>query len=168
VDDAARAAALATGCKVKIDNYARDRDGISVASLAEVGFAYMKVYGAGKVMPEPGKPQGYEETGSVSSAIPGLGFTSYSSNAPNHTYEMETDALGEVGHHGFQIDAQAMTALLFDVALTRTTWLRSSANSTESRLCSRNINRRWNGPTRRRRCRIRSERGTPADVIEAP
>ena len=116
VDDAARAAALSTGCKVKIDNYARDRDGISVASLAEVGFAYMKLYGAGKVNAEPGKPQGFEETGSVSSAIPGLGFTSYSSNAPNHTYEMETDALGEVGHRGFQVDAQAMTALLFDVA----------------------------------------------------
>jgi metal-dependent amidase/aminoacylase/carboxypeptidase family protein len=116
VDDAARAAALATGCKVKIDNYARDRDGISVAALAEVGFAYMKLYGAGKLAPEPGKPQGFEETGSVSSAIPGLGFTSYSSNAPNHTYEMETDALGEVGHHGFQVDAQAMAALLFDVA----------------------------------------------------
>jgi amidohydrolase len=116
VDDAARAAALSTGCKVKIDNYARDRDGISVASLAEVGFAYMKMYGAGKVSAEPGKPQGFEETGSVSSAIPGLGFTSYSSNAPNHTYEMETDALGDVGHHGFQVDAQAMTAILFDVA----------------------------------------------------
>src|SRR5215470_6515023 len=93
VDDAARAAALSTGCKVKIDNYARNRDGISVSSLAEVGFAYMKLYGAGKITPEPGKPQGYEETGSVSSAIPGLGFSSYSSNAPNHTYEMESDAL---------------------------------------------------------------------------
>ena len=116
VDDAARAAALSTGCKVKIDNYARDRDGISVASLAEVGFAYMKQYGAGRVTQDPGKPQGFEETGSVSSAIPGLGFTSYSSNAPNHTYEMESDALGEIGHHGFQVDAQAMTALLFDAA----------------------------------------------------
>ena len=38
VDNAARAAALATGTKVKIDNYGRLRDGISVATLAEVGF----------------------------------------------------------------------------------------------------------------------------------
>lgn len=64
--------------------------------------------------PAPGRPQGYEETGSVSSAIPGIGFSAHSSNAPGHTYEMEADALAEVGHHGFVVDAQAMTALLYD------------------------------------------------------
>src|SRR5205823_10312876 len=85
-------------------------------TLSELGFAYMKKYGATHVNLEPGKPQGYEETGSVSSAIPGLGFTAASSNAANHTYEMEADALTEVGHQGFVIDAQAMTALLFDFA----------------------------------------------------
>ncbi len=116
VDDAARAAALSTGTKVKIDNYGQNRDGIAVASLAEVGFAYMKMYGAAKINAEPGKPQGYEETGSVSSDIPGLGFSAYSSNFANHTYEMEADALTDVGHRGFQVDAQAMTALLFDFA----------------------------------------------------
>jgi metal-dependent amidase/aminoacylase/carboxypeptidase family protein len=116
VDDAARAAALSTGTKVKIDNYGQNRDGISVASLAEVGFAFMKMYGAERVVPEPGKPQGYEETGSVSSAIPGLGFNAYSSNGSNHTYEMEADALTEVGHRGFRVDAQAMAALLYEFA----------------------------------------------------
>ena len=116
VDDAARAAALGTGTKVKIDHYGKARDGISVASLADVGFAYMKKYGATNVLPEPGKPQGYEETGSVSSAIPGLGFSAQTSFAPNHTYEMESDALADVGHKGFTVDAQAMTALLFDFA----------------------------------------------------
>lgn len=116
VDDAARAAALSTQTKVKIDFYGKSRDGISVATLAEVGFAYMKMFGATKIAPEPGKPQGYEETGSVSSAIPGLGFSAHSSNTPGHTYEMESDALGEVGHHGFTVAAQAMTALLFDFA----------------------------------------------------
>ena len=116
VDNAARAAALATGTKVKIDNYGSLRDGISVASLAEVGFAHMKQFGATHVAETPGKPQGYEEAGSVSSAIPGLGFAAYTSNAANHTYEMEADALTEVGHGGFLVDAQAMTALLFDFA----------------------------------------------------
>ena len=116
VDDAAKAAALSTGTKVKIDNYGQNRDGISVATLGEVGFAYMKMYGAKKVQEEPGKPQGYEETGSVSSDIPGLGFSAYSSNFANHTYEMEADALTDVGHQGFQVDAQAMAALLFDFA----------------------------------------------------
>ena len=115
-DNAARAAALATGTKVKIDHYGTARDGISVASLAEVGFAYMKKFGAVRVTPEPGKPQGYEETGSVSRHIPGLGFSAASSNFPNHTYEMEADALSEVGHSGFVIDALSMTALLFDFA----------------------------------------------------
>ncbi len=106
VDDAAKAAALSTGTKVKIDNYGQNRDGISVATLGEVGFAYMKLYGAKKINEEPGKPQGYEETGSVSSDIPGLGFSAYSSNFANHTYEMEADALTDVGHQGFVVDAQ--------------------------------------------------------------
>jgi amidohydrolase len=116
IDDAARAAALGTGTKVKIDHYGKDRDGIAVASLAEVGFAYMKMFGATNVIPEPAKPQGYEETGSVSREIPGMGFSAHSSNAPNHTYEMEADALTDVGHRGFTIDAQAMAALLYDFA----------------------------------------------------
>jgi len=116
VDNAARAAALSTGTKVKIDNYGQMRDGISVATLAEVGFAHAKRLGATHVAEEPGKPQGYEETGSVSSAIPGMGFAVYSSSAPNHTYEMEADALTEVGHQGFVVSAEAMAALLFDFA----------------------------------------------------
>jgi amidohydrolase len=116
VDNAARAAALATGTKVKIDNYGNLRDGISVATLGEVGFAHMKRYGATHVADTAGKPQGYEETGSVSSSIPGLGFAAHTSNAANHTYEMEADALTDVGHQGFLVDAQAMTALLYDFA----------------------------------------------------
>lgn len=116
VDNAAKAAALATETKVKIDLYGKDRDGISVASLEEPAFAYMKMYGATGVQPEPGKPQGYEETGSVSSEIPGVGFSAKTSNAANHTYEMEADALTEIGHKGFMTDAEAMAALLFDVA----------------------------------------------------
>lgn len=116
VDDAARAAALATGTRVKIDHYGKDRDGIGVSTLNEVAFAYLKKYGATDALPDPGKPQGYEETGSVSSAIPGVGFSAKTSTAPNHTYEMEQDALGPVGHAGFVSDAQAMAALLYDFA----------------------------------------------------
>jgi amidohydrolase len=116
VDNAARAAALATGTKVKIDNYGRDRDGISESTLNELGFAYMKRYGATNVTETYGKPQGFEETGSVSSDIPGLEIVSQTSTAANHTYEMEADALAEIGHHGFVVDAQAMTAVLFDFA----------------------------------------------------
>ena len=87
-----------------------------MATLAEPAFAYMKMYGATGIQPEPGKPEGYEETGSVSREIPGIGFAAKTSNAANHTYQMEADALTGVGHDGFLTDAQAMTALLFDVA----------------------------------------------------
>lgn len=118
VDNAAKAAALSTGTKVKIDNYGRDRDGFAVATLGEVGFAYLKMFGAPygdmKIAPEPGKPQGYEETGSVSREIPGIGFSAFTSSGAYHTYEMEADALTDVGHRGFLVDAQAMAALLFD------------------------------------------------------
>jgi amidohydrolase len=116
VDNAAKAAALATGTKVKIDHYGKDLDGVSTAMLGELGFAYMKKYGASNVMTEPGKPQGFEETGSVSRDIPGASITAQSSNAPNHTYEMDADNLAEIGHKGFTIDAQTMTAVLFDFA----------------------------------------------------
>jgi metal-dependent amidase/aminoacylase/carboxypeptidase family protein len=116
VDNAAKAAALATGTKVKIDHYGRNRDGIGTATLGELGFAYMKMFGATNVQPEAGKPQGFEETGSVSRDIPGIGITAQSSTAPNHTYEMDADNLKEIGHKGFTIDAQAMTAILFDFA----------------------------------------------------
>jgi amidohydrolase len=117
-DNAARAAALSTGTKVKIDNYGRMRDGVSSATLAELAFAYMKHFGAIKIEEAPGKPQGFDETGSVSSAVPGIGFSAATTNAPYHTYGMETDALAEIGHQGFVVDAQAMTALLYDF-LTR-------------------------------------------------
>src|SRR6202035_4795456 len=56
VDNAAKAAALSTGTKVKIDHYGHNRDGIGVSTLEEVGFAYMKQLGATNVQAEPGKP----------------------------------------------------------------------------------------------------------------
>ena len=116
VDNAAKAAALATGTKVKIDHYGKDLDGIGLATLAEVGFQYMKNFGATGVNPDPAKPQGYEETGSVSRDIPGLGLSAQSSTFSNHTYEMDADNLKEIGHKGFTVDAQAMAAILFDFA----------------------------------------------------
>jgi amidohydrolase len=116
VDNAAKAAALSTGTKVKIDHYGKDLDGISLATLGEVGFQYMKTFGATGVNPEPGKPQGFEETGSVSRDIPGIGLSAQSSTFSNHTYEMDADNLKEIGHKGFTVDAQAMAAILFDFA----------------------------------------------------
>jgi amidohydrolase len=116
VNDAARAAALATGTKVKIDHYGSQRDGISVATLAELVFAYMARFGATGVVAEPGKPEGYEETGSVSSQIPGIEVTAKSSNFSNHTYGMLADATTDVGHAGFMIDAETEAAILYDFA----------------------------------------------------
>jgi len=116
VDNAARAAALTTGTKVKIDHYGKALDGIGLATLAEVGFQYMKNFGATGITPEPAKPQGYEETGSVSRDIPGIGISAQSSTFSNHTYEMDADNLKEIGHKGFTVDAQTMAALLFDFA----------------------------------------------------
>jgi metal-dependent amidase/aminoacylase/carboxypeptidase family protein len=121
VDNAANAAALATGTKVKIDHYGKALDGIGLATLAETGFAYMKKFGATGVSPEPAKPQGYEETGSVSRDIPGIGITAQSSTFSNHTYEMDADNLKEIGHNGFIVDAQTMAAVLFDFAREPTT-----------------------------------------------
>jgi hypothetical protein len=116
VDNAAKAAALVTGTKVKIDHYSHLVDGVSLATLGDLGFAYMKDFGATGVTETPGKPQGFEETGSVSRDIPGIGITAQSSTFSNHTYEMDADNLKEIGHKGFTVDAQTMTAVLFDFA----------------------------------------------------
>jgi amidohydrolase len=116
VDNAAKAAALSTGTKVKIDHYGKDVDGVSLATLGEVGFQYMKNFGATGVNPEPGKPQGFEETGSVSRDIPGVGVSAQSSTFSNHTYEMDADNLKEIGHKGFTVDGETMAALLYDFA----------------------------------------------------
>ena len=116
VDDSARAAALATQTKVKIETYGIMRDGISVATLGELGFAYAKRYGATHVDETPAKPQGYEETGGLSSEVPGLGLGIFSSNSSYHTYGMEADTLTDVGHSAFVMDAEAMTAVLYDYA----------------------------------------------------
>ena len=107
---------MATGTKVKIDHYGHDRDGISLSTLEELSFAYMKQFGATGVEPEPGKPKGFEETGSVSSQIPGIGVSAKSSNFSNHTYGMETDALKDIGHEGFMIDAETEAAILYEYA----------------------------------------------------
>jgi len=116
VDDAARAAALVTQTKLKIEHYGRLRDGISLATLAEPAFVYEKRFGGTNVQPEPGKPSGFEETGSVSSVIPGLSVSTQTSTFANHTFGMEADALGAIGHHGFLVDAETMAAVLFDFA----------------------------------------------------
>jgi amidohydrolase len=116
VNDAARGAALATGTKVRIDVDSSSRNGISVAALNDLTFAYMKKFGATKVEDQPGRPLPYEETGTVATQIPGIGVTAHSSNGGYHTFEMEADALGPVGHHGFEVDAQTMAAVLYHFA----------------------------------------------------
>jgi hypothetical protein len=72
--------------------------------------------GATKVNAEPGAPIPYEETGTVATQIPGVGVTAYSSSGGYHTFEMEADALNDIGHHGFVVDAQAMTGILYSYA----------------------------------------------------
>jgi hypothetical protein len=52
----------------------------------------------------------------VATQIPGVGVTAYSSSGGYHTFEMEADALNDIGHHGFVIDAQAMTGILYTYA----------------------------------------------------
>ena len=117
VDNAAHAAALATGTKVKIDNYGSARDGISVATLAEVGVRLHEAVRGGKG--EPGRRASLRATkrpAACRATSRASASARYTSDSPNHTYEMEADNLKPVGHNGFKVQAQAMTALLFDFA----------------------------------------------------
>lgn len=113
MDNAAKAAALATGTEVKIDRYGEYRDGIALGTLEETWFAYAKSLGAVRQDPEQQRPAGYEETGGVSLDVPGVGVSAASSTFPNHTQGMLDDAFTAVGHSGFRADAQIMSAILY-------------------------------------------------------
>ena len=114
IANAARAAALATGTSVEIELYGEYRDGITLGTLEELGFAYAKALGAPAINEEPQRPAGYEETGFVTRDIPGLGVSVFSSSAPGHSYDRWKDSMTEVGHTGFLFDAKIMAAVLFD------------------------------------------------------
>lgn len=113
VADAARAAALATGTEVRIENYGRYRDGITLGSLEELVFAYAQAMNAPNISPEPENPSGYEETGFVTREIPGVGVSVFSSPAPGHSLERWMDSMKPVGHTGFVLDAKIMSAVLY-------------------------------------------------------
>jgi len=113
MDNAAKAAALATGTEVKIDRYGEYRDGIALGTLEETYFAYARALGATRQEPEPQRPAGYEETGGVSLDVPGVGVSVASSTFPNHTQGMLDDGFTPVGHTGFRADAQIMSAILY-------------------------------------------------------
>ncbi|MBI4409575.1 MAG: peptidase dimerization domain-containing protein [Gemmatimonadetes bacterium] len=111
---AARGAALAIGVEVELERYGEYRDGISLGTLEELQFAYAKKLGAPRLEPEPERPTGYEETGWVTRDIPGVGVSVFSSRGATHSYEMEAEALTDVGHAAFRMDAQVMAAVLYD------------------------------------------------------
>jgi amidohydrolase len=113
--NAARGAALATGTKVTIDRYGEYRDGITLGSLEELVFAYAEKLDAPRRAAEPQRPDGYEETGFVTRDIPGVGVNVFSSPAAGHSYERWEDALRDVGHTAFLLDAKIMSAVLYHV-----------------------------------------------------
>jgi amidohydrolase len=112
--DAAKAAALATGTEVEVNRYGEYRDGVTLATLQELFWAYAKQFDAPGMVEEPGRPAGYEETGFLSREIPGVGISVRSSSYPNHTYGMLDDTFAEIGHRGFLLDAQIEAAVLYD------------------------------------------------------
>jgi len=114
MDDAAQGAAQMTGTEVAITRYGEYRDGVTVATLEELFFAYAKKLGAPGLQEEKGRPAGYEETGPVSRDVPGVGITVRSSSFSNHTYGMRDDTFADIGHKAFLIDAQIEAAVLYD------------------------------------------------------
>ena len=116
VDDAARAAALGTGTKVKIDHYGQDRDGIAVATLAEVGFAYMKKFGADERHAGAGQAAGLRGDGQRLERDPGTRLQRADVERAE-SYVRDGSRRAHRGRaQGFVIDAEAMSALLFDFA----------------------------------------------------
>ena len=114
VTHAAKGAAMATGTSVEIDRYGEYRDGITLGTLQELGFAYAKKLNAPRISDEADRPAGYEETGFLSRDVPGVGITVASSDYANHTYEMTADNFNALGHTAFLMDAKITAAVLYD------------------------------------------------------
>ena len=114
IDAAAKGVAQATGTQVKIDRYGEFRDGITFGTLEELTMGYAKKLGAPNIEPEPQRPSGYEETGVLSRIAPGVSVSVFSSRGSYHTRGMLADTFSEVGHRGFRLAAQIMTAVAFD------------------------------------------------------
>ena len=117
VDNAAKAAALATGTKVKIDHYGRTRDGICGRDLRR---------GRLRLHEEVRRDQGPARAGQAAGLRgdrqrverdprPRVQRVLVERRRTTPTRWRPTSS-SEVGHHGFMVDAQAMTALLFDFA----------------------------------------------------
>lgn len=113
IDNAARAAALATGTEVEIDRYGEYRDGITLGTMEELTFAFARALGAPEIREEQQSPSGYEETGFLTRDIPGVSVSVFSSPSPSHSYERSQDALKPVGHTGFLLDAKIMSGVLY-------------------------------------------------------
>ena len=104
---------MRAGTTVEIDRYGEYRDGITVGSLEELFFAYAEKLDAPKRNAELQRPAGYEETGFVTRAIPGVGISVFTSSAAGHSYERWEDSMKPVGHTGFLLDAQIMAGVLY-------------------------------------------------------
>ncbi len=117
VDDAARAAALATGTKVKIDHYGQNRDGVGVGSLNEVAFAYMKKYGGhGRRSPSRASRRATRRRAASRARSRASGSARRRRTRRTTRTRWSRTRSSPVGHRGFVVDAQAMAALLFDFA----------------------------------------------------
>src|SRR5437879_2362907 len=66
MDDAARGAAEMTGTEVQVTRYGEYRDGVTVAMLEELFWAYAQKFSVSGLKEEKGRPAGYEEPGPVS------------------------------------------------------------------------------------------------------
>ena len=115
VDNAARAAALSTGTKVASTTMAVCAMAFRSPRWPNQLFLHEEIR-RHKRTGRARQTFRLRRDGSVSSVIPGIGFSAQTSTFANHTYEMEKDALAGIGHHGFVVDAESMAALLFDFA----------------------------------------------------
>ena len=117
VDNAAKAAALATGTKVKIDHYSHLRGRHQPRHARR---SRLRLHEEASARPASARSRvsrrDSRKPAACRATFPASASRAQSSTFSNHTYEMDADNLKEVGHKGFTVDAQAMAAVLFDFA----------------------------------------------------
>ena len=117
VDNAAKAAALATGTKVKIDHYGKALDGIGLATLAEVGFAVHEELRRHRRQPGTGQAAGLRRDRQRVARHPRHRHQRAVVNVLEpHLRDGRRQPQGRSDTRASTIDAQTMAALLFDFA----------------------------------------------------
>lgn len=119
MNNAARGAALATGTQVEIERYGTYVPSVSVGVMTDLRFRYAVEYG-GRNVEHSQVPAAWEETGTLTVQVPGIGVHVGNPDipaAPGHSRRNADITLSPAGHENLKLTAKTMAATALRLAM---------------------------------------------------